>query len=41
MIFLNSVGKLTRYGDASRVRTRLELEDRKRALSGGMTTAAP
>jgi len=30
MIFLNSVGKLTRYGDASRVRTRLELEDRRR-----------
>ena len=30
MIFLNSVGKLTRYGDASRVRTRLELEDRHR-----------
>lgn len=30
MIFLDSFGKLTRYGDASRVRRRLELEDRKR-----------
>lgn len=39
MIFLNSVGKLTRYGDASRVRTRLELENRKRAASTGMTAA--
>ena len=29
MIFLDSVGKLTRYGDASRVRRRLELEERK------------
>lgn len=40
MIFLNSVGKLTRYGDASRVRTRLELEDRKRGVSAG-SAAAP
>lgn len=30
MIFLNSFGKLTRYGDASRVRQRLEMLDRKR-----------
>lgn len=41
MIFLNSVGKLTRYGDASRVRTRLELEERKRggARPAGVTAA--
>lgn len=30
MIFLDSVGKLTRYGDASRVRRGLELEERRR-----------
>ena len=30
MIFLDSMGKLTRYGDASRVRRHLEIEDRKR-----------
>lgn len=30
MIFLNSFGKLTRYGDASRVRQGLEIEERKR-----------
>ncbi len=29
MIFLDSVGKLTRYGDASRVRRQLEIEARK------------
>lgn len=29
MIFLDSVGKLTRYGDASRVRRQLEIEERK------------
>ena len=29
MIFLNSFGKLTRYGDASRVRQRLEIEERR------------
>lgn len=39
MIFLNSVGKLTRYGDASRVRTRLELEQRKSAPSARMAAA--
>jgi serine-type D-Ala-D-Ala endopeptidase (penicillin-binding protein 7) len=37
MIFLDSFGKLTRYGDASRVRARLESEDRKR---GGTTLSA-
>lgn len=31
MVFLNSWGTLTRYGDASRVRQRLQLEDRRRA----------
>jgi D-alanyl-D-alanine endopeptidase (penicillin-binding protein 7) len=31
MIFLNSFGKLTRYGDASRVRQGLERKDRERA----------
>ena len=31
MIFLNSFGKLTRYGDASRVRERLEHQDRKKS----------
>lgn len=42
MIFLNSVGKLTRYGDASRVRTRLELEDRKRGSARPVgASAAP
>lgn len=42
MIFLNSVGKLTRYGDASRVRTRLELEDRKRGRARPVgASAAP
>lgn len=42
MIFLNSVGKLTRYGDAARVRTRLELEDRKRGSARPLgVTAAP
>lgn len=39
MIFLNSVGKLTRYGDASRVRTRLELEQRKSARSARIAAA--
>ena len=39
MIVLNSVGKLTRYGDASRVRTRLELEERKRARSTGIAAS--
>lgn len=29
MIFLDSVGKLTRYGDATRVRRQLEIEERK------------
>ena len=38
MVFLDSFGKLTRYGDASRVRTRLEAEDRKR---GGGVSASP
>jgi D-alanyl-D-alanine endopeptidase (penicillin-binding protein 7) len=37
MIFLDSFGKLTRYGDASRVRERIESEQRKR---GRITTAA-
>jgi len=31
MIFLNSFGKLTRYGDASRVRQRVETDARRRA----------
>jgi len=31
MIFLNSFGTLTRYGDASRVRQGLERKDRERA----------
>ena len=31
MIFLDSFGKLTRYGDASRVRRRVETEARRRA----------
>jgi len=35
MIFLDSFGKLTRYGDASRVRQRLEIEGRKRAVAAG------
>jgi D-alanyl-D-alanine endopeptidase (penicillin-binding protein 7) len=34
MIFLDSVGKLTRYGDASRVRASVERFDRTKALAG-------
>jgi D-alanyl-D-alanine endopeptidase (penicillin-binding protein 7) len=33
MIFLDSFGKLTRYGDASRVRQRLERDGRKRVVA--------
>ena len=40
MIFLNSFGKLTRYGDASRVRQGLEKADRKKVKSPATVQAA-
>jgi D-alanyl-D-alanine endopeptidase (penicillin-binding protein 7) len=41
MIFLDSFGKLTRYGDARRVRQGLERVDRKGRNAATMTSGAP